>query len=290
MEKIVIGVSDTASMKAVDWVIDRASTRVVEVTLVAAYDWTGAPFSEVAALLQTVRARIGSATPRTAVHLVESEDDPDHALAEATGHADLLVIGSHQRSRLQERFGVRSLRLARQENCATVIVPERWMPIHSGVIVVGLDDESSTSALDFAVTEAEASGARLEVVHAWTAPLPAFNPLVWVVDTEGELREAHRGRLGAVLDRLKAEHPRARVSGYLEECLPAAALRDRGKAADLIVIGSHREGPIVRAILGTAARDLLHDGSVPLCIVPARSGHDQPELVPARAKAASPGD
>lgn len=290
MEKIVIGVSDTASMKAVEWVIDRARTRAVEVTLVAAYDWTGAPFSEVASLLRTVRSRIGSATPRTVVHLIESENDPDEVLAAATVHADLLVIGSHQRSQLQERFGVRSLRLARQENCATVIVPERWSATHSGTVVVGLDDESSTSALEFAVAEAETSGARLEVVHAWTAPLPAFDPLVWIVDTEGELRQAHRERLDAVLDRLHAEHPSARLSGYLEECLPSVALRDRGTAADLIVIGSHREGPIVRAILGSAARDLLHDASVPLCIVPARVGPDETGLVSTRAQQPSTGD
>jgi nucleotide-binding universal stress UspA family protein len=290
MEKIVVGVSDAASMKAVEWVIARAHTRAVEVTVVAAYDWTGAPFSEVAALLRTVRARIGSASPRTVVHLVESEDDPDEALAQATVHADLLVIGSRQRSHLQERFGVRSLRLARQEQCATVIVPERWTATQAGTVIVGLDEESSTSALDFAVAEAETSGSRLEVVHAWTAPLPAFDPLVWLVDTEGELREAHRVRLESVLDRLHAEHPKARVSGYLEECLPAAALRDRGKTADLIVIGSHREGPIVRAILGSAARDLLHDASVPLCIVPARVGRIGAGLVATHAKEPSTGD
>lgn len=290
MEKIVVGVSDDASMKAVEWVIDRARTQLVEVTLVAAYDWTGAPFSEVAGLLRTVRSRIGAATPRTVVHLIESEDDPDQALAEATVHADLLVIGSHQRSQLQERFGVRSLRLARQENCATVIVPERWTPGHTGTVVVGLDEDSSATALEFAVAEAEKSGARLEVVHAWTAPLPAFDPLVWIVDTEGELREAHRGQLDAVLDRLQAEHPSARVSGYLEECLPATALRDRGANADLIVIGSHREGPIVRAILGSAARDVLHNASVPLCIVPARVGRDKAHLVPTNAKEPSTGD
>jgi len=290
VEKIVIGVSDTASMKAVDWVIDRARTHPVEVTLVAAYDWTGAPFSEVAELLRTVRSHIGEATPRTVVHLIESEDDPDQALAEATVDADLLVIGSRQRSQLQERFGVRSLRLARQENCATVIVPEQWTPSHSGKVVVGLDEESSTAALDFAVSEAEKTGTRLEVVHAWTAPLPAYDPLVWIVDTESELREAHRLRLDAALDRLQAEHPRARVAGYLEECLPAAALRDRGKGVDLIVIGSHREGAIVRAILGSTARDLLHDATVPLCIVPARIGHDDTELVATGANEPSTGD
>ena len=290
MEKIVIGVSDTASMKAVEWVIDRAHTQLVEVTLVGACDWTGAPFSEVATLLRTVKSRIGAASPRTVVHLVESEDDPDEALATATEHADLLVIGSHQRSTLQERFGVRSLRLARQENCATVIVPEAWTPGGSRTVVVGLDETSSASALEFAAQEAATSGARLEVVHAWTAPLPAFDPLVWLVDTEGELRVAHRERLDAALDRLQADHPTVQLAGYLEECLPATALRDRGANAELIVIGSHREGPIVRVILGSTARELLRDAAVPLCIVPTPAGHDDPHLVPTSSSETSTGD
>ena len=274
MEKIVIGVSDAASMKAVEWVIDRARTELLEVTLVAAYDWTGTPFSEVAKMLREVRSRIGSASPRTVVHLIESQDDPDEALARATEHADLLVIGSHQRAFLQERFGVRALRLARQENCATVIVPEHWTPGHDGKVVVGLDEASSAAAVEFATRQVERSGARLEVVHAWSAPLPAFDPLVWIADTEGELRVTHRQRLDAVLDRIQSEHPRAQVAGYLEECLPVSALRDRGETADLIVIGSHRSGPIVRALLGSTARDLLRDATVPLCIVPAYAGSD----------------
>ena len=279
MEKIVIGVSDAASMKAVEWVIDRARTELLEVTLVGAYDWTGTPFSEVAKMLREVRSRIGAASPRTVVHLVESEDDPDEALARATEHADLLVIGSHQRTLLQERFGVRALRLARQENCATIIVPEQWTPRHSGAVVVGLDEASSSAALDFAVQHAERSAARLEVVHAWTAPLPAYDPLVWITDTEGELRVIHRKRLDATLDRLKFEHPDVRAAGYLEESLPAAAIRDRGKGADLVVIGSHRNGPIVRALLGSTARDLLRNATVPLCIVPTRAATGTPEPV-----------
>jgi nucleotide-binding universal stress UspA family protein len=246
------------------------------------------PFSEVAALLRSVRSRIGAASAHTVVHLVESEQDPDEALAAATEHADLLVIGSRQRSRLQESFGVRSLRLARHENCPTVIVPEAWTPRVAGTVVVGLEEESGAEPgatpepLEFAAREAARRGARLEVVHAWTPPLPAYDPLVWLVDTEEELRNAHRAHLDATLDRLTSEHPSLRVGGYLEECTPAAALRDRAASADLIVIGSHRDGPILRAILGSTARELLRDAVVPLCIIPSSA-------VPAPAATAPPG-
>lgn len=81
-----------------------------------------------------------------------------------------------------------------------------------------------------------------------------------------------------------------RVAGYLEECLPATALRDRGAKADLIVIGSHREGPIVRAILGSTARELLRDAAVPLCIVPTPAGQEDPHLVPTSSSEPATGD
>ena len=74
VEKIVIGVSDAASMKAVEWVIERARSHRVEVTLVGAYDWTGAPFSEVTTTLRGVRSQIGDATPWT----VKSEERRAH--------------------------------------------------------------------------------------------------------------------------------------------------------------------------------------------------------------------
>lgn len=279
MEKIVIGVSDDASMKAVDWVIERARSRRLEVTLVAAYDWAGTTFSEIAGLLGTVRARIAEKSPRTVVHLIESESSPSQALAAATEHADLLVLGSRHRDHLQALLGVPALRLARRERGTTVIVPEGWRPASSGKVVVGLDEGSSSAALEFAAREAAALAGRLEVVHAWTAPLPAFDPLVWIVDTEEQLRVSHRQHLDAALDALRAEHPEARISGCLEEGLPVAALRARGADADLVVVGSHRTGAIARALLGSTARELLRDSTTPICIVP----------IPAAAPTSTPG-
>jgi nucleotide-binding universal stress UspA family protein len=271
MERIAVGLSDPASQKAVDWVIERAMSRPVEVTLVAAYDWFLTPRGQVTELLRTARERIGARSPRTVVHLAAVENDPVRALATAGEFASLLVIGAHLRHRLAGLAESPALAIARHARCATVIVPERWFPTARGLVVVGSDDDSSVSAIDFAAREVEQSGARLEIVHAWTAPLPAYNPLVWIVDTEGELRVSNRESLDQLVGEVEGKHPDARVSSLLAECLPDAALRDRAPHADLVVIGSHRRGPIASFLVGSTAHALLGSSDTPLCIVPMAS-------------------
>lgn len=268
MERIAVGLSDQASQKALEWVIDRAMTRSVDVTLVAAYDWVLTPRTQVTDLLRAAREKIGGRSPRTVVHLAPIEDDAISALATASRNADLLVIGAHLRGRFAGLTETPALRVARHAHCATVIVPEEWEPAHHGMVITGLDDDSSSSSIEFAVREAERSGAQLEVIRAWTAPMPAYDPLVWVVDTEGELRISNRQRLEAETDRLTAQHPTVRVRSLLAECLPVAALLERAAKADLVVIGTHRHGPLVAMITGSTARGLLKAGSTPLCIVP----------------------
>jgi nucleotide-binding universal stress UspA family protein len=266
MERIAVGLSDPASQKAIDWVIERARARPLEVTLVAAYDWFLTPRGDVTRLLRIARERIGAGSPRTVVHLAAIEADPIRALAGASEHADLLVVGAHLRRRLAALSEPPALKIARHASCATVIVPEAWVPTAHGVVAVGVDDDSSLSAVEFAAGEVEQSGARLELVRAWTAPMPAYDPLIWIVDTEGELRVWNRQRLGEQVSQVERDHPTARVGSLLAECLPGAALQT--VAADLLVIGSHRRGPIASLIVGSTAHELLGSLSIPLCIVP----------------------
>lgn len=268
MERIAVGLSDPASQKALDWVIDRAMTQPTEVTLVAAYDWLLTPRQQVTGLLRDARERIAARSARTIVHLAPIEDDPIRTLAEASAHHDLLVIGTQLRHRLASLTEAPALKIARHAHCATVIVPEGWSPTTHGPVLVGADDDSSSSAIDFAAREADRTGARLEIVRAWTAPLPAYDPLIWMADTEGELRVSNRQSLDDLIARIQGEYPTVHVGGLLAEGLPGVALHDRASRAGLIVIGSHRRGPIAAFLLGSTAHALLGSTATPLCIVP----------------------
>jgi nucleotide-binding universal stress UspA family protein len=268
MERIAVGLSDPASQKALDWVLARAMTRQVSVTLIAAYDWFLTPREQVMSLLNAARERIAIRSARTVVHLAAVEDNAIRTLVDESTRSDLLVIGSHLRRRMAPFAESPSITIARRAQCATVIVPEGWMPTTHGVVVVGADDDSSSSAIDFAAAEVEQSGAHLEIVRAWTAPLPAYDPQAWVVDSEAQLRVTNRQKLDELVARVEAQHPAVHVGGLLSESLAGVALRQRASRADLVVIGSHRRGPIAAFLVGSTAHAMLGSTGVPLCIVP----------------------
>jgi nucleotide-binding universal stress UspA family protein len=268
MEHAIVGVVDESSRSAVDWVIDRAHALPMEITLICAADRTRMPPSAVHALLGSERERIGLATPRTVVHLVASELAVTQALTQASADADFVVLGTRTPI-VKALSGASALRLAASSRCATVVVPSEWrVTDHTDSVLVGWDGMSSNAAIRFAASEAMRRGTNLEVVHTWTAPMPAFDPLAWIVDTEAELRAAHRQQLEQAIRAMKRAHPGLRAIAVLEECLPAAGLRARVPRAGLVVIGSHRHGPAVGIFLGSTAHELLQEPTIPLCIVP----------------------
>ena len=136
-------------------------------------------------------------------------------------------------------------------------------------VIVGYDDsECARRALDVAVDLARAYGDRGVVVYAY-APPP------WNV---GDEYAEHRRALREIGERVTAEAlARAAEHGVQVEAelipeKPAEALLQRAAAADVrvIVVGTHGEGPIAGALLGSVPHKLLHRSSVPVLVVPAR--------------------
>jgi nucleotide-binding universal stress UspA family protein len=285
MEKIVIGLSDEASERAVDWVIDRAKRGPVEVSLILSFDLvTSDPLADERMLAQA-KQRIGNASPASRVTTAMIERSVPESILPATLDADLLVVGAHHRGFFASAIvGTPSVELAARSHCATVIVPEQWTPTSRGTIVVGLEDDgSSGSAIDFAARESIFEKSQLEIVHAWTMPLLGAPVSLLVVD-ESEMRAVHREDLTAAISRIRSTAPASRVTGFSEEGDPASsALAERGKRADLVVIGSHRRGPLAGLLVGSTAAAMLRTLATPLCIVPpvapvvvGRAGHEQP--------------
>jgi len=83
-----------------------------------------------------------------------------------------------------------------------------------------------------------------------------------------EIRDAHRRELAEAVERVQSSHPRLRVRGFLEERPAAAALTDHAGDAVLLVLGSHRWGPLTGLVLGSTAREVLARTTTPLSIVP----------------------
>ena len=270
MEKVIVGVSDEASQSAVDWVIERSQRRPLSVTLVRAFDVLMADAVDIEDELSETTERIRRLSPRTLVQTEAVTTSIPEALIPASESADLLVIGSHHHHYIQSALtGAVPMHLAAKAECATVIVPDDWHATFTGRIVAGFDDDGSSGpALEFAAEEALASGAELDVLHAWSVPVTGLEDIQALGVSEQELRTAHHHLLSAAAHGLEAIHPGVKVREVLREESAATALADAAQQADLIVVGSHRWGPVSGLIAGSTARETLRLSSTPLCIVP----------------------
>jgi nucleotide-binding universal stress UspA family protein len=135
-------------------------------------------------------------------------------------------------------------------------------------IVVGYDGSScAKAALEVAVELARELGDRLVVAYGDAPP----------AHLRGEEWRAHRDALrelgeGATSEALAAaEAAGVEAEAVLLEEKPTDALlslADR-HAARMIVVGSHGEGPLTGALLGSVSYKLLHRSSRPVLVVPA---------------------
>jgi nucleotide-binding universal stress UspA family protein len=146
-----------------------------------------------------------------------------------------------------------------------------------GTLVVGCDgSQCAGAALESAVELARSLGDRLVVAYAAEPP----------VRSVGEEYSEHERALVEIGERVTgAAVTQARDAGVEVEAVivherPAAALLDLADERDarMIVIGSHGEGPIRGAILGSTPHKLLQHSGRPVLVVPApdheREGSD----------------
>jgi nucleotide-binding universal stress UspA family protein len=270
MERIVVGVDDeAASQVAVDWVIRRASREPATIRLVTAFDMLiDEPVGD-AELLERTKHRILEAVPGATVTTALIDGSIMEALVTQSASADLVVLGYHRRHPvLSVLSGALPVRFAARSHCTTVVVPEDWEP-RDGAIVLGVgDDDAADTATEFALREAQHPRRPLEVVHAWQLPTPSWDAVGALVASADELHDAHRDILHGVTTRLRETHPALDIRDRLAEGATAPALLDAAEDAELIVLGTHRRGPVSGLILGSTAFDLLPQSPVPVCIVP----------------------
>ncbi|MES1212773.1 MAG: universal stress protein, partial [Leifsonia sp.] len=58
------------------------------------------------------------------------------------------------------------------------------------------------------------------------------------------------------------------VREELTESFPAAALIQEARRCSLVVVGTHGRGEVGRLLLGSTARDVMHNTATPVCVVP----------------------
>ena len=130
-------------------------------------------------------------------------------------------------------------------------------------IVVGVDgSEQSLSALHWAVEEARLRHGQLRVITAWHYP-----PVPSTVEDSGLNDSFH------VAERIQADALQTvnadgvQIEKVTVRNLPAEALLDATKDADLVVVGSRGHGGFASLLLGSVSSQIAHHASCPVLIV-----------------------
>lgn len=130
--------------------------------------------------------------------------------------------------------------------------------------VVGVDGSAaSLEALRWAVDEAAAHGAELEVVAAWQLPATAWSvPL-----PEDELREAFQQTADKAIAEAAAQNPDVPTTLRVAHGGAAEVLLEAAKGADLLVVGSRGHGGFTGALLGSVGQHVVQHAPCPVVII-----------------------
>jgi nucleotide-binding universal stress UspA family protein len=138
-------------------------------------------------------------------------------------------------------------------------------------IVVAVDGSSSSrTALDWAVRQAELTGAILEAVIVWRYPASAgtygWAP-VSMQDQDTDFRELAEKTLTDAINAAVDPASDIIVRPRVAQGNPAQVLLDVAKDADLLVVGSRGHGGLAGALLGSVSQHCVHHARCPVVVV-----------------------
>ncbi|MET1044859.1 MAG: universal stress protein [Microbacteriaceae bacterium] len=276
MQQVIVAVDGSpASLAALDWAIERSRHVEMAIDLVAVLWIPDAAFQTETELrpfyektLHDAEEHVRRTAPRvrTSVNLVRGV--PVNELVDFSTTASLLVVGSDKSSRLRGLvYGTIPLRLAALARCPLVVVPRVWKQ-HPGPVMLAVGEEPATESADFAVAEAAARGAVLDLIHVWAASPIYPVPVAELHYPYTTIRDAHRDVLDAEKARILAANPKLTVTDQLKEGPQIHVLVDAGERAQLLVIARTGKGILRELLLGSVAHDVLLNPPCPVAVVP----------------------
>lgn len=199
------------------------------------------------------------------VHALVVEGQPHDVLVDSSVDADVLVIGRTGSGELRHHLlGSVSQYCVTHSHAPVVVVPAGATSTSSS-IVVGFDGsehagEALRWALDFAGGDAQVRVVAAIEVASWLDTDLGRNRL-------GDEIEHEEQRIVAALD---AIDPERRAERSIVMGAPRQALAEAQEGADLVVVGSRGLGLIAAGLLGSVSTWLIHDGALPVVVVPSR--------------------
>ncbi|MBF4606895.1 universal stress protein [Curtobacterium sp. VKM Ac-1393] len=289
MTRYRIGIDDTvAGQNALAWIDANVISELdqVEIVMIGQRRRAGLAGSP-AALLYAAQERLRRRHPRLdiTVHAPEHSDGTG-----PTVEADVLVIGVRQASSVARALsGWVPERVTANSGIPVIAVPEHWEE-HHGSIVVGIDADTSDTALAFAAEHALAAGCELTIVRAWQVPTVS-TPYGYAYVEEDREIWAHQAEelVGQFARRALEQFPGLRVRTAVREGRAGHVIAGLSDAASLLVVGRRHHTLLGGALFGSVGQQLLRESGIPVATVPpdatlhsgphhvvADAEHDQP--------------
>ncbi|MFF0867057.1 universal stress protein [Nonomuraea sp. NPDC003560] len=160
-----------------------------------------------------------------------------------------------------------SLAVAGHASGPVVVVRAPAAVAEHGRVVVGYDgSQDAQAAMEYAVEQARARGARLHVVSAWQ--MPVFSP--YAVTYNSLIEDLMREETGAARERVvpwREANPDLVITDEQPCAHPVTALMQAAGSADLVVVGSRGRGGFASAVLGSVSHGVLHHVTCPVAVV-----------------------
>jgi nucleotide-binding universal stress UspA family protein len=279
------------SSVAAGWAAREAARRGVQLRLIHAFPLlpgAAVPLPAVDRLrhmgeqmLQRAVADLGERHPDLAMRTEQADDAPASALLAAARTAGILVVGTRGAGGFDGLVvGSVALRMAMAAPCPVVLVPQQradalgaGRPAARGAAqaVVGFDAHHPVSeTADFAFSAAEARGAHLRVVQAWTLPADSVSSRTLAVTEEDRAtwEDQEVLQLSDALRPWQEKYPRVPVRPDVVLLHPAEALLNTSRGSELLVVGRRTDPQAVDGRLGSVTHAVVHHARCPVAVVP----------------------
>ena len=220
--------------------------------------------AEVRDLNQLVERLVPEYAPQCQVLVRRGRAAPTIASIAASTEADLIVMGSHGRTRVGRWvLGSVVAEVLREAVIPVLIVRDPTGALDRGTFIVAVDfSDASEAALRYAGQLAADCGASLCLVHA--LPIGEHHSAGHAI-----MRETATKALEDVLQRDVPSTVRSRV--HVEMGMGAAATTiahyAEAERASLIVMGGHGQSGWTAGLLGSVTNRVIHETTVPVLVV-----------------------
>jgi nucleotide-binding universal stress UspA family protein len=287
MGRIVVGVDGSAgSAAALRWAVREGHVRHWSVCAVLVWDLLGQHHVGTAdrfdptygedqareALDAYVADALEPALPDAAVEREVILDLAGPGLLRAAATGDLLAVGARGLGGFRGLLlGSVSEKMLQKATCPVAVIraPDEDDVADTRRIVVGLDASATAAeALRWALDEARAHQANIEIVSAWTLPILSGQAFAAAASVAAALEDEARRTIDRAVEAADTSGLSAPLIRTVVNGGAAAAILEVAASADLIVVGSRGLGGLKGVLLGSVSRQVAQHAQCPVLVVP----------------------